>query len=231
MKTNLTDTTSALGPMRVLPVTGPLVLTGALALFGTSATPASAVAAQVRSAMQRTNSGGKTVHSNENSLSGDSDEDPTLTSSALMELRRISGLTWDQLARLFDVDRRSLHFWASGKAMNAQNEERLRRTLDAVKVVFLGSAGETRAMLFSGTEGETAFDLLAAGAYRDVVERFGRFAAPTRPELPPLSAEARLARTPRPPEELIDALQDRVHVSKGAGRLIGTTPIQRGRKG
>ena len=31
---------------------------------------------------------------------------------AIAELRCLSGLTWDQLARLFNVSRRSLHFWA-----------------------------------------------------------------------------------------------------------------------
>ena len=36
---------------------------------------------------------------------------------AIAELRRLSGLTWDQLARLFNVSRRALHFWASGKPM------------------------------------------------------------------------------------------------------------------
>ena len=37
--------------------------------------------------------------------------------AAIGELRRLSGLTWDQLARLFNLSRRSLHFWASGKPM------------------------------------------------------------------------------------------------------------------
>ena len=37
------------------------------------------------------------------------------TRKAVSELRRISGLTWEQLAWLFGVSRRSVHFWASGK--------------------------------------------------------------------------------------------------------------------
>ena len=39
--------------------------------------------------------------------------------AAIAELRRVSGLTWDQLARLVGVSRRTLHFWASGTAVMA----------------------------------------------------------------------------------------------------------------
>ena len=41
--------------------------------------------------------------------------------TAIGELRRLSGLTWDQLARLFNVSRRSLHFWASGGEPSIKN--------------------------------------------------------------------------------------------------------------
>ena len=36
-----------------------------------------------------------------------------------------SGLTWDQLRRLFGVSRRALHMWAGGAQMNSRNQERL----------------------------------------------------------------------------------------------------------
>ena len=54
------------------------------------------------------------------------------------ELRRLSGLTWDQLARLLGVSRRSVHFWASGKPMAQSNEEHLRRLLAVVRKVDRG---------------------------------------------------------------------------------------------
>jgi DNA-binding transcriptional regulator YiaG len=69
--------------------------------------------------------------------------------SAIAELRRLSGLTWDQLARLFDVSRRSLHFWASGKAMTPSNEEHLQRVLGAVRKIDRGSAGANREALLA----------------------------------------------------------------------------------
>lgn len=42
--------------------------------------------------------------------------------------------------------------------------------------------------------------------------------------LTPLSPEEEVARKPQPPEELIGALQDRVHKEKG--KLISATPIK-----
>jgi len=61
--------------------------------------------------------------------------------TAIAELRRRSGLTWDQLARLFEVSRRSVHFWASGKVMAAAHEEHLQRVLAAVRRLDRGSSG------------------------------------------------------------------------------------------
>lgn len=36
-----------------------------------------------------------------------------------------SGLTWEQIAKLFTVSRRSVHLWLSGGRMSARNEEHL----------------------------------------------------------------------------------------------------------
>ncbi|HQN10370.1 MAG TPA: helix-turn-helix domain-containing protein, partial [Thermoanaerobaculia bacterium] len=44
------------------------------------------------------------------------------TGSRLYELRRLTGLTWDEIARLFHVSRRSVFLWASGRPMSSDNE-------------------------------------------------------------------------------------------------------------
>lgn len=137
---------------------------------------------------------------------------------AIGELRRLSGLTWDQLARLFNVSRRSLHFWASGKAMAPSNEEHLHRLLAVVRKVNRGSASANRAMLLRVCEdGNLPFDLLAAGHYERVVSLLGsgegRRVSPRQ-----LSEEVRAARAPQSPEELVGALQDRIHRDGGAAR-------------
>jgi len=66
---------------------------------------------------------------------------------ALSELRRLSGLSWDQLARIMGVSRRALHFWASGKPMARTNEEHLQRVLAAVRSIDRGSAAANRTAL------------------------------------------------------------------------------------
>jgi len=136
------------------------------------------------------------------------------TSASIAELRRLSGLTWDQLARLFDVSRRSVHFWASGKAMTSTNEERVHRTLGVMRKVDRGSAGANRNALLGATaDGAVPFDLLAAGNYDRVLELLGSGSSPRmRPPKPSLEIAAR---APRPPGELVEALQDRVHPASG----------------
>ncbi len=145
-------------------------------------------------------------------------EEVQSTGSAIMELRRLSGLTWEQLAALFGVARRSLHFWASGKPVNAPNEERLRRVLAAIRKTDRGLAAKNRAVLFEERDGVVPFDLLARGEFDAFVELVEAGPGRREPKLTPLSAEAQKARRPSPPEELVGALQDRVQVDAGRAR-------------
>lgn len=152
----------------------------------------------------------------------------TPTSTAIAELRRIAGLTWDQLARLFQVSRRSVHFWASGKPMAPTNEEHLQRVLAVVRKIDRGSVGANRTVLLGACQdGSIPFDLLIARDYDRVLTLLGRGKA-RRASLPKLSQEARAARTPRPPEELVDALQDGIHPT--SGRLLTARPIKATRR-
>lgn len=144
--------------------------------------------------------------------------------AAIAELRQLSGFTWDQLARLFDVSRRSLHFWASGKAMTPRNEEHLQRLLAVVRKIDRGSAILNRsALLTAGGDGVIPYDLLIGEQYERVVGLLGPGGA-RREKSPKLSAEVMAARAPRPPEELVGALQDRVHVS--GGRLLASKAVK-----
>ncbi len=143
--------------------------------------------------------------------------------SAIAELRRVSGLTWNQLARLFGVSRRSVHFWASGKPMAPSNEEHLHRVLAVLRKTDRGSSSANRtALLGVRKDGIILFDLLVARDYGGVLALLGRGEA-RRVSPPKLSDEARAARAPRPPEELVGARQDRVHPT--SGRLLGAKPI------
>ena len=146
---------------------------------------------------------------------------------AIAELRRRSGLTWEQLARVFGVARRSVHFWASGKALNATNEERLGRLLAVIRRIDRGNAPQTRAMLMTALDdGTIPFDLLVTGQLDELVDRVGGGRREVVRVLPPLSAAARSARTPLRPEERVGALHDTVHHEVGRARVAKTVKVR-----
>jgi hypothetical protein len=141
---------------------------------------------------------------------------------AVMEVRRRGGLTWEQLASLFAVDRRSVHLWASGRPLNATNAERLNRVLAILRRADRGSASATKAWLLAPTSnGVLPLDLLREGRFDEVMIP-AAVPPPVRPS--PLSDAAKKARAPLPPEELVATRDDRVHVEKG--KLIKATPLR-----
>lgn len=143
--------------------------------------------------------------------------------AAIGELRRLSGLTWEQLARVFRVSRRALHFWASGKPMAPSHEEHLQRVLAVIRQIDRGAGSLNRtALLTVGEDGVMPLDHLETGDFDRALSLLGpggakRFVAPE------MSPEARAARAPRPPAELVGALQDRIHPT--SGRLLAAKPI------
>lgn len=153
----------------------------------------------------------------------------TSAGGAIAELRRLSGLTWEQLARLFRVSRRALHFWASGKAMAPGNEEHLQRLLSVVRQMDRGTATANRGLLLVADEnGNLPIDLLAVGAYDQALSLMAPGGVVRRSPASRPDGTARSALTPRRPQELVAALQDRVHPS--SGHLRGAKPVGRGRR-
>lgn len=74
-------------------------------------------------------------------------------------LKSSSGLTWDQLARVFGVSRRTVHLWANGGRINAANAEALRE-FAAIVAQHKGTAADvTRAALLEvGADGRSLID-------------------------------------------------------------------------
>ncbi|MFE1746312.1 XRE family transcriptional regulator [Coleofasciculus sp. H7-2] len=143
-----------------------------------------------------------------------------VTRVAIMELRRLSGLAWDQLAHLFGVSRRSMHLWASGKPMNTQNEERLHRLLALVKHFDRGSADENRRLLLTPVDsGENPIKLLAKGDFERVSEALGSGIGERMPSNKAISASSWEGRLPSKPEYLIDALHETIHRDPGGVRI------------
>lgn len=142
---------------------------------------------------------------------------PEATQKSISELRRLSGLTWEQLAKLFNVSRRSLHFWASGQPLSRFNEEQLNRLLEAIQYIDTGSANLNRSLLLKGSNGKF-FDLLVAGQYEEFKKSVGCGNAPQKPQLGSLSEDALVARKPQNPADLVDALQEPIHRKVGRSR-------------
>jgi DNA-binding transcriptional regulator YiaG len=143
-----------------------------------------------------------------------------LSQQAVNELRKLSGLTWEQLACLFDVSRRSVHFWASGQPLAVTHEEKLNRILDTVQYISLGSASLNRSLLMGiSNDGRSYLELLAAGEYAEVRRLLGVGNARAKPQLAPLVPAAVAARIPANPADLVDALQDPIHREVGKSRL------------
>ena len=84
------------------------------------------------------------------------------TAEAIMEIRRRSGLTWQELAELFEVSRRSAHHWANGNPVSAGRERTIRRMLAAIRHLDRGSQVDTRALLLAVDQatGVSTLDLL-----------------------------------------------------------------------
>src|SRR4051794_6512932 len=110
---------------------------------------------------------------------------PTFTEAAsateaagkkITEARRLSGLTWEELARAMGVTRRTLHLWANGRPIGSANEERLARLLAAVRAVDRRTSRSTRDAIMTpaGVDGRLPLDLLADGQFEDFIATVGR---------------------------------------------------------
>ena len=142
---------------------------------------------------------------------------PPAQPGALSELRRLSGLSWEQLAHVLGVSRRTLHFWASGKPMARSNEEHLQRVLGVVRASERGSTAATRTALLEALDGQhNAVDLLTAHEYERASSATSR-----------LSTAVRTSRAPSPPETLVGALHDRVHQDLGPSRPARSVKVDR----
>lgn len=135
------------------------------------------------------------------------------TAEAILEIRRRSGLTWEELGDLFDVSRRSVHHWASGKTVSAKHDQMIRRMLAAIRHLDQGSQAGTRTQLLAvdGATGVSALDLLKDGLFDEAMARVEGVRAPEHRRIP-LSRKAQDARRPQAPTLLLEAEQERPDV-------------------
>jgi hypothetical protein len=108
--------------------------------------------------------------------------------------------------------------------MAASNEEHLQRLLAAIRKIDRGSASANRAALLSvRADGKLPIDMLTRREYEHVASLPGtsnhKRRAPQK-----LSGAAQSARAPRLPEELVGALQERIHPT--SGKLLSAKPLR-----
>ncbi len=221
-KSNRAMNTSAYGAMRHSE-THPLISSRIfLASSTTSASITSCGQDWLRAALDLTSSG----------VNLPSTSSTEVTQKAIHEIRKITGLTWEKLAKLFNVSRRTLHFWASGKRLNSFNEEQLNLLLDTIRYIDRGSASLNRNLLLMPLrDGTVPFKLLVVGKYQEVKNLLGSGNAPQKPKLNPLSEDAVKSRTPISPENLVDALQEPIHREVGRSRPVRSVRSRRKNSG
>ena len=140
------------------------------------------------------------------------------TGAAVLEVRRRTGLTWDQLADMFEVSRRSVHHWANGQVVSAVHEHAIRQTLLVVRHLDQGTSAATRDLLLTvDVTGATAFGLLKDGRYSEAMRRIGNGVtqAPHARRIP-LSQKALEARRPPSPGLLFGGTEERVDIPSKA---------------
>ena len=132
------------------------------------------------------------------------------TAEAIMEIRRRSGLTWEELGDLFEVSRRSVHHWANGKPVSAKHDRFIRRMLAAVRRLDQGERNRTRALFMSVDQamGVSTFDLLREGGFDEAMRRVDTVPAAELHHTP-LSNAAWETRRPPAPARLLEAEQER----------------------
>jgi len=114
----------------------------------------------------------------------------TGTTPAMRLLERIksaSDLTFENIAPLAGVSRRSVQSWRAGEAISQRNEEHLRALAEAIETIAAANPLNVRDRLMERVSGSIRiYDLLAEGRYQDAIAR----ATGTRPAPHPIAHSA-----------------------------------------
>ncbi|WP_294642572.1 helix-turn-helix domain-containing protein [uncultured Aureimonas sp.] len=98
------------------------------------------------------------------------------------EIRTLSGLTFDQLATVMGVQRRSIHNWMAGGNVRPSHRERLGRVLAVLRHVDRGSARENANLLLAPVAaGATGLDMLRDGRFEELAQAAGKGAGRSEP--------------------------------------------------
>jgi hypothetical protein len=116
----------------------------------------------------------------------------------VQQLKDESGLSWTQVASLFGVTRRAVHFWVRGGNITDEHVVRLERLQSATSAIAMSSPRETRARMLS-------LDMSGASI-------FGRLLAETTRQFTPASS----------PVDLLEANPESSYIQS---EVVGGQPV------
>lgn len=98
----------------------------------------------------------------------------------LAEIRATTGLTFEEIAPLMGVSRRSVQLWRAGEPISARKEVRLRNLVECLRDLAKHDPGKARQMLFDRTvDGLRPYDVLSEGQFDIAFSMLAGVAPPT----------------------------------------------------
>ena len=128
--------------------------------------------------------------------------------STIRDLRNISGLTWELLAKLLGVSRRTLHSWDNGHPMAVKNEDKLGRIIKAIKSLGKENFAKNRRLLLTTINDQIPFDLLKEERFEEFYEIKDDLISINSTKKPTLSHSEVMERLPLPPQDIVEAKFD-----------------------
>lgn len=127
----------------------------------------------------------------------DTPEAPSLSPQEIIrEVKRLSGLTWDNIAEIIGVSTRSVHLWLSGGQMAETKQQKVGSILSVLKYIDRGYGKVNRALILSASdEGTTVLTMLATGEYERAKATMGAGSLRSSP-FPSLPVRARARTAP-----------------------------------
>ena len=146
---------------------------------------------------------------------------PKTIGETILEIRRLSGLTWEQLSELFGVSQRTLTHWTNGKPPSDKHERHIRKASYLMHRLYRGSQQTTRDYLLKNDDGESLFVLLAEHQYDRIILQVHEVDTYSSLVRRTTQSEDKLNRdTPTRPVHLLDAIQSRPESPVGNVRIV-----------
>lgn len=142
---------------------------------------------------------------------------PQSPQSVVREIKRLSGLTWDNIAALIGVSTRGVHLWLSGGQMAETKRQRAGSLLSFLKFIDRGYGEANRALILDTSDaGMPVLAMLTAGEYERAKMAVG--AGQSRPS--PFAPIPREARRRTAPDHLGQAIE-----AYGSDEIADVEPI------